>query len=97
MYSVAIAIGIHTGISHVWNPGTAAGAGTLILVFPGWSVMAVEAWHWLCQYVMQEGWYRTVFNKPGMTTDAARFDSGTRFPWRSYCGAARSRQTAIIP
>jgi hypothetical protein len=61
--SILAAIFIHTGISHVWNPGTVPGSHVLILTIPPLSVMAVEVWHWLGQYVMQEGWYQLLYNK----------------------------------
>lgn len=62
--SIVAAIGIHTGISHVWQPGTIAGSHVLIINIPPLAVIAVTVWHWLGQYVIQEGWYQVAYNKP---------------------------------
>lgn len=67
--SMISAIGIHTGISHVWAPEAATGGYILILHLPPIWDMVVTLWHWLGQYVMQEGWYQAAFNKVTITSD----------------------------
>jgi hypothetical protein len=62
--SIVTAIGIHTGISHVWNPGTVPGSHVLIINIPPATVVAVELYHWLGQYVIQESYYQLLYNKP---------------------------------
>jgi hypothetical protein len=68
--SFLTALGVHTGISHVWNPGPVLGAGVLTLVFPGWETMLIGLWHWINQYVFQETAYQLVWNRVSTTTDA---------------------------
>jgi hypothetical protein len=60
--SIATALGVHLGISHVWNPST-NGAHVLIITVPALSVVAVGAWHWLGQFALQETMYQAVSNK----------------------------------
>jgi hypothetical protein len=61
--SVVAAICIHTGISHVWNPGTAPGSHVLIINIPPLMTMLVEVWHWVGQYAMQETIYQATGNR----------------------------------
>ena len=68
--SIAVAGAVHMGISHVWNPGVAAGAGALTIIFPGWYVMAIGVWHWANQYIYQELGYQLVYNRVSVTSDA---------------------------
>lgn len=68
--SIGAAFGIHTGISHVWNPGVVAGSGILMLTIPPPMVIAEGLWHWFCQYAMQESLYQATVNKVSVTTDS---------------------------
>ena len=61
--SIVAAIGIHTGIEHVWNPGTIPGSHVLIINIPPLAVIAVTMWHWLGQYAIQETLYQATGNK----------------------------------
>ena len=61
--SVVAAIGIHTSISYVWNPGEHPGWHTLVINIPPAMVVATELYHWLGQYVIQESYYQVVYNK----------------------------------
>jgi hypothetical protein len=61
--SIVTALGVHLGISHVWNPGPTEGSHVLIITIPAISVIAVGAWHWLGQYAMQETMYQATANK----------------------------------
>lgn len=63
LVSVATAIGIHTGISYVWNTGEVSGSHVLIITIPPLAVILVTVWHWLGQFVLQEGWYQAIYNK----------------------------------
>lgn len=68
--SIATAIGVHTGVAAVWNQGTPPSGYQyqLIINIPSVTVIMVTVWHWLGQYVMQEGWYQVAFNKVTLTT-----------------------------
>lgn len=61
--SIVAAICIHTGISHVWNPGSVPGSHVLIINIPPLATMLVEVWHWIGQYAMQETLYQATANK----------------------------------
>ena len=62
--SIATAIGVHTGIGFVWNPGTTPEVAHVLLInIPPASVIVVTIWHWISQFVMQEGWYQVAFNR----------------------------------
>jgi hypothetical protein len=65
LYSIATAIGVHTGIGAVWNHGAPPEGYQyqLIINIPSLAAMAVTVWHWIQQFVMQEGWYQVAFNK----------------------------------
>jgi hypothetical protein len=63
--SVVSAITIHTSISYVWNPGAHPGWHVLVITIPPASVVAVEVFHWLGQYVVQESYYQVVYNNNG--------------------------------
>lgn len=68
--SIAAAIGIHTGISYVWNPPqiTAMDQGyNLLIHIPPLAVIVVTMWHWLGQYAMQETLYQATSNKVMVT------------------------------
>jgi hypothetical protein len=56
--SALAALGVHTGISHVWGPGTIAGAHRLIIDFPPFAVIAVGVGHWAQQFIFQEVGYQ---------------------------------------
>jgi hypothetical protein len=58
--SIVAAIGTHTGISHVWAPGTEVGAGVLTISIPSLAIIAVTLWHWLGQFTIQEAMYQSV-------------------------------------
>ena len=73
LYSVACAIGVHTGIAAVWNAGTppVGFRYQLIINIPPIMVMLVTVWHWAVQFMFQEGWYQTVITRmavPNVTT-----------------------------
>ena len=68
--SIATALGVHLGISHVWNPD-ANGGHLLIITVPPLAVISVGAWHWLGQYAMQETMYQATVNKLTTTNDPA--------------------------
>lgn len=59
--SIGTALGVHLGISHVWNPAP-DGYHQLIITIPPLAVIAVGLWHWLGQYAMQETMYQVVSN-----------------------------------
>ena len=61
--SIGAALGIHTGITHIWNPGTEPGWHVLVITIPPATIVAVGLWHWLGQYAMQETLYQAVANK----------------------------------
>ena len=61
--SIVAAFGVHTGIEHVWNPGTVAGTHVLLITIPSLSVIAVGIWHWIGQYAMQETVYQATYNR----------------------------------
>lgn len=71
--SIATAIGIHTGISAVWNQGQppVGYQYQLIINIPSMAVILVTVWHWISQYVMQEGWYQVAFNRVTLTSEPA--------------------------
>jgi hypothetical protein len=63
--SVGGALGAHTGITFAWHSLGAGSSGShqFIVTLPAWSVVAAFLWRWAGQWVMQEGWYQTIFNK----------------------------------
>jgi hypothetical protein len=69
-YSIVTAIGVHTGIAAVWTHSDAPVGFQyqLVINIPPISAMAVEVWHWIGQYVMQEGWYQVAFNRVTLTS-----------------------------
>jgi hypothetical protein len=88
LYSIVTAIGVHTGIGAVWNQG-APPVGykyQLILNIPAFSVIVVTVWHWISQFVMQEGWYQVAFNKV----------IGTN-PNQALVGAPNAQQVVPVP
>src|SRR5690348_16284659 len=62
--SILAAITIHTSISYVWNPSSHPGWHVLVINIPPATVVAVELYNWLGQYVVQESFYQVVYNKP---------------------------------
>jgi hypothetical protein len=56
--SIVYAICVHTGISHVWNPGPQVGSHVLMITIPALSVIAVSLWHVVGQYALQETVYQ---------------------------------------
>ena len=58
--SIIAAIGTHTGIAHVWAPGTGLGAGVLTVSLPPLAIIAVTMWHWVGQFTIQETVYQAV-------------------------------------
>lgn len=63
--SVLTALGVHTGISHVWNAGTAPGvAHVLIINIPPIGVIVEGLWHWSNQYIYQESAYQLFYARP---------------------------------
>ena len=68
--SVATALAIHTGISHVWEPDAAmSGYHKLILTIPPGSVIAVGIWHWFGQYAIQETLYQVTGNRVAISME----------------------------
>jgi hypothetical protein len=72
-YSIVAAIGIHTGVGAIWNPalpnGLAGGDGyNLLIHIPPVIVVITTVWHWICQFVLQEGWYQMAVNKLSITS-----------------------------
>lgn len=64
--SIIAAFAVHTGISYVWSPGSVPGVAHVLMInIPPVSVLAVSVWHWLSQFVMQEGWYQVTYNRNG--------------------------------
>jgi hypothetical protein len=64
--SIAGALGAHTGITYAWHSlgaGTATGGYQFIVTLPPLSVVAAFVWRWAGQWIMQEGWYKIVYNK----------------------------------
>ena len=55
-----------TGLSYVYDPT----AHTLLIQGFSLTLVANAVWHWLTQFVMQEGWYQAVFNKPAAVVSA---------------------------
>jgi hypothetical protein len=68
--SILAAIGIHTGISAVWNHNTPpiGYAYQLVINIPPVTIIIVTVWHWVGQYVMQEGWYQVAYNRVTLTS-----------------------------
>lgn len=67
--SLAAAFGIHTGISYVWNAGTAPGVAHVLLInIPPASEIMIGLWHWANQFIMQELIYQGTANKVVMAT-----------------------------
>lgn len=65
--SAVAAFFIHGGIGYVWDPHLDAnGNRQLVLSIPAYSVIALNLWHTLCQYIFQESWYQAFYNKFGM-------------------------------
>jgi hypothetical protein len=48
-----------TGLTYVYDPT----AHTLLIQNFSLALVANAVWHWLTQYVMQQGWYEAVFNR----------------------------------
>jgi hypothetical protein len=48
-----------TGLTYVYDPT----AHTLLIQNFGLALVGNAVWHWLTQFVMQQGWYEVVFNK----------------------------------
>ena len=62
--SLVAALGIHTGISYVWNPvPTPEGGHILAITIPPAAIIAIGLWHWFNQYVMQELIYQGTANR----------------------------------
>ena len=59
IFSMATSLGAITGLSFAYN----ATAHTLLIGNLTWSMVLPALWHWLTQFVIQEGWYQAVFNK----------------------------------
>ncbi len=58
-WGVVASICAITGLTYVYD----ATAHTLLIQNFGLGLVANAVWHWLTQFVMQEGWYQVVFNK----------------------------------
>ena len=69
--SMVTALGILTGISHIWNPGTVPGGHQLVINIPPVMVILEGLWHWSNQYIYQESAYQLFYNRVSTTTDAA--------------------------
>jgi hypothetical protein len=59
LFSVVTSLGAVTGLSFAYN----ATAHTLLIGNLSWAMVLPSLWHWLTQFVIQEGWYQAVFNK----------------------------------
>ena len=57
-----------TGLTYVYDPQ----AHTLLIQNFGLALVANAVWHWLTQYVMQEGWYQVMFNKVESTVTPSK-------------------------
>lgn len=59
------ALGAHTGITFAWHSlgAGAPGSHQFIITLPAYSVIAAFVWRWLGQYVMQEGWYKLLYDR----------------------------------
>lgn len=48
-----------TGLSYVWDPV----AHTILIQNVSLASIGAASWHWLTQFVMQEGWYQGIIQK----------------------------------
>ena len=62
-----------TGLSYAYDPT----AHTLLIQNFSWALVGPALWHWLTQFVMQEGWYQAVFNKTTVAVPAVVGTTGT--------------------
>ena len=62
-----------TGLTYVVDPT----AHTLLIQNFSWALVGPALWHWLSQFVMQEGWYQAVFNKTTVAPPAQVGVTGT--------------------
>jgi hypothetical protein len=63
--SIGGALTAHVGITFAWHSLGAGSNGDghqFIVTLPAWSEIAAFVWRWAGQYVMQQGWYRVVYN-----------------------------------
>jgi hypothetical protein len=63
--SIGGALGAHLGISFAWHSLGAGPSGThqFIVTLPAWSVILAFLWRWAGQFVMQDGWYKIVYER----------------------------------
>jgi hypothetical protein len=62
--SLVGALAAHTGINYAWHANLAAQGGYQLLVtIPPLSFIVQFVWRWIGQYVMQEGWYKLVYER----------------------------------
>lgn len=59
LFSAVTSLGAITGLSFAYN----ATAHTLMIGNLSWAMVLPSLWHWLTQFIIQEGWYQAVFNK----------------------------------
>jgi hypothetical protein len=64
--SIFGALAAHTGINYAWHAGGILPNGAayqLVLNIPPLAVLAEFLWRWAGQYIMQEGWYKLVYDR----------------------------------
>lgn len=62
--SILGALAAHTGISYAWHSiASTTGGYQLVITIPPLPFIAEFVWRWAGQYVMQEGWYKMVYDK----------------------------------
>jgi hypothetical protein len=71
--SIGGALVAHTGINYVWHSGGTLPTGVqyqLVLNIPPLAILAQFLWRWAGQYIMQEGWYKVLYDRtsvPGVS------------------------------
>lgn len=64
LFSMVAAAAVAIGINYTWNPTTRG----LLITIPTTYGLAVGAWHWLNQFVLNETLYQATINKVSITT-----------------------------
>jgi hypothetical protein len=62
-FSIFGALVSNTGMAYTWHAAPTGGSHILTLTIPPLAVMAVALWRFAGQFILQEGWYKVVYNK----------------------------------
>lgn len=56
IFSAGVALAVTVGITYTWS-STTGGGHQVVIVIPSIAVLGHNLWHWVGQYMMQEGYF----------------------------------------